>query len=45
LRPCAPRTKYAGVFEEQPIPESFAIMWGGIASSNTERTIAAVIES
>ena len=29
LKPCAPRTKYVGVFDEQPMPLSLAIMCGG----------------
>ncbi len=33
LKPCEPLTKYAGVFDEQPMPESFAILCGGIESS------------
>jgi hypothetical protein len=45
LKPCASRTKYAGVFDEQPMPESFATRCGGIDSSQNAWTIAAVIES
>jgi hypothetical protein len=33
LKPCAPLTKYVGVFDEQPIPLSLAIMCGGVSSS------------
>src|SRR5438132_2367011 len=45
LNPCAPLTKYVGVFDEQPMPLSLAIMWGGVASSHRARVRAAVIES
>src|SRR5947209_20288223 len=45
LKPWAPLTKYVGVLEEQPIPLSLAIMWGGVDSSQKARTIAAVTES
>src|SRR6516162_3972343 len=45
LKPWAPLTKYAGVFEEQPIPLILAIMCGGRASSQIARINAAVIES
>jgi len=41
----APRTKYVGVFEEQPIPLSLAIMCGGVESSQNACTMAAVTES
>ena len=34
-----------GVLDEQPIPESFAIMWGGIDISAQAWMIAALIES
>ena len=45
LKPCAPRTKYVGVLEEQPMPLSFAIMCGGVDSSQKACVIAAVTES
>src|SRR5436190_21897522 len=45
LKPCAPLTKYAGVLDEQPMPLSLAIMWGGVEISHSARTRAAVIES
>ena len=45
LKPCAPETKYVGVLEEQPMPESLATMCGGVSSSQKARTMAAVIES
>src|SRR6478672_334479 len=45
LKPCAPFTKYAGVFEEQPIPLIFASRCGGIEISHRVRTMAAVMES
>ena len=45
LKPCDCCTKYAGVFEEQPIPLIFASMWGSMSSSNTAWMIAAVTES
>ena len=51
MRPCtllkpwlAPR-KYVGVFDEQPMPDSFATRCGGSASSKHACTIAAEIES
>ncbi len=45
LNPCAPETKYAVVFDEQPMPESFTTLCGGIESSKQACTIAAVTES
>src|SRR5437764_5084291 len=45
LNPCAPLTKYEGVFDEQPMPLSLAIICGGVASSHSARVRAAVIES
>jgi hypothetical protein len=45
LKPCAPRTKYVGVLEEHPMPLSFAIMCGGVESSQKACTMAAVTES
>ena len=45
LKPCAPLTKYVGVFDEQPMPDSFATMCGGVSSSQNARTMAAVTES
>jgi hypothetical protein len=37
--------KYVGVFDEQPMPESFATRWGWIASSQHAWMIAALMES
>ena len=34
LKPWASRRKYAGVFDEQPMPDSFATLWGGMLSSS-----------
>src|SRR5262249_23317835 len=45
LKPCAPLTKYVGVFDEQPMPESLATRCGGTSSSQNARTTAAVTES
>src|ERR1019366_7954836 len=45
LKPCAPRTKYVGGFDEQPMPESLAIMCGGIEGSKYIWVMAAVTES
>ena len=45
LKPCASRRKYAGVFDEQPMPDSFATLCGGMLSSQNAWMIAAVIES
>ena len=45
LKPCASLRKYAGVFDEQPMPESLATRCGGIDSSQNAWTMAAVIES
>jgi hypothetical protein len=45
LNPCAPLTKYVGVFEEHPMPLIFASMCGAIDSSQHARMIAAVTES
>ncbi len=45
LNPCPPLTKYAVVFDEQPIPESFTTLWGGSASSQQASISAAVMES
>src|SRR5580704_6438425 len=45
FKPCAELTKYAGVLEEHPIPLSFAMRCGGVESSQSARTIAAVMES
>ena len=45
LKPWASRRKYAGVFDEQPIPDSLATRCGGIASSQNAWTMAAVTES
>ena len=45
FKPCASRRKYAGVFDEQPIPDSFATLYGEIERSQNAWVIAAVIES
>jgi hypothetical protein len=45
LNPCASRRKYAGVFDEQPIPESLATLCGSIDSSQNAWMMPAVIES
>ena len=45
LNPCASRRKYAGVFDEQPIPDSLATLCGAIDSSQNAWMMAAVIES
>src|SRR6185312_1756791 len=45
LNPWPPLTKYAVVFEEQPMPESFTTFCGSSDSSQAASTIAAVIES
>ena len=45
LKPCAPLTKYVGVFEEQPMPLSLATMCGWVSSSHSARMMAAVMES
>jgi hypothetical protein len=45
LKPCDADKKYAGVFDEQPMPLIFATPCGGISSSKNACTIAAVIES
>src|SRR5580704_16805950 len=45
LKPCALLTKYAGVFDEQPMPLIFAMLCGTMDNSQSARTIAAVIES
>src|SRR5580658_1824243 len=45
LKPWPPETKYAVVFDEQPIPESFTMFCGSIDSPQLASTIAAVIES
>jgi hypothetical protein len=45
LKPCASLRKYAGVFDEQPMPESFATVCGAMSSSQNAWTMAAVMES
>ena len=45
LKPCPPPTKYAVVFDEQPMPDSLATRCGWISSSQQAWMIAAVIES
>jgi len=45
LKPCEALRKYAGVFDEQPMPLSFATPCGAMSSSKNAWTIAAVIES
>jgi hypothetical protein len=45
LKPCPALRKYVGVFDEQPMPDSFATRCGGIASSQNAWMIAAEMES
>ena len=45
LKPWASFTKYAGVLDEQPMPESFATRCGSTSSSKNACTSAAVTES
>src|SRR6185295_1554967 len=45
LKPWPPLTKYAVVFDEQPMPDSFTRFCGWIASSQHASTMAAVMES
>src|SRR5678816_1974423 len=45
LNPCEFDKKYAGDFDEQPIPESFATLCGSMFISQHACTIAALIES
>ena len=45
LKPWASLMKYVGVFDEQPMPESLATMWGSRSSSKNVWTRAAVTES
>src|SRR6185437_2881899 len=45
LNPWPPLTKYAVVFDEQPMPESFTTFCGSSDSSQQASVIAAVIES
>ncbi len=45
LKPWASFTKYAGVLDEQPMPDSFATRWGSTSSSKKAWTSAAVTES
>src|SRR5579863_1586824 len=45
LKPWPPLTKYAVVFEEQPIPESLIRFFGSMASAQQASTMAAVTES
>ena len=45
LKPWDAEAKYAGVFDEQPMPDSFAIRCGGMDSSKAAWISAAVIES
>ena len=45
LKPCDLSRKYVGVFDEQPMPESFATRCGWIASSQHAWMIAALMES
>src|SRR5689334_17814406 len=45
LKPCACLTKYAVVFDEQPMPESLASVCGGMSSSQHACTMEAVTES
>ncbi len=45
LNPCASLTKYVGVFEEQPIPDSLTTRCGSTLSSKKAWISAAVTES
>src|SRR5271168_352497 len=45
LNPCDPLTKYAVVFEEQPMPDSLTSCSGRISSPQQASMIAAVTES
>jgi len=45
LKPCASLTKYAGVFDEHPMPDSFATLCGSTSSSKNAWMSAAVTES
>ena len=45
LKPCAPPTKYAVVFEEQPIPESLTRFSGRSEMPQEASMIAAVMLS
>jgi hypothetical protein len=38
LKPCASRRKYVGVFDEQPMPLSFATLCGARSISQIART-------
>ncbi len=45
LKPCPPLTKYAVVFDEQPMPDSFTRFCGCRSMPQAASTIAAVMES
>src|SRR5688572_9442823 len=45
LNPWPPLTKYAVVFDEQPIPDSFTMFCGSMSMPQEASIIAAVIES
>ena len=45
LNPCELPRKYVGVFDEQPMPDSFATRCGAMSSSKNAWMIAAEIES
>ena len=45
LKPCELPRKYVGVFDEQPMPESFATRCGSTSRLKNAWTIAAEIES
>src|SRR5882762_1555388 len=45
LKPCEPDTKYAVVFEEQPMPDNFTSCSGFIDRPQQASTMAAVTES
>ncbi len=45
LKPCELPRKYVGVFDEQPIPDSFATLCGWMSRSKHAWMIAALIES
>ena len=45
LKPCPPLTKYAVVFDEQPIPDSFTMFCGSMSRPQDASIMAAVMLS
>ena len=43
LKPCPPLTKYAVVFDEQPMPDSFTMFCGSMSRPQDASIIAAVM--